>query len=148
MNLSGLLHVNINCSNFERSREFYEMLGYQLLMPVPERGEGDVAAAVGMHEYTVRGALMKHRDGSVIDLLEWREPADDSAPYAALNHLGLARLAFRTSDIDADIVQLRAAGVEFLSSGPGEVAGPRGMATRFICFSDPDGTILELVEMP
>ena len=29
MNISGLVHVNINCSDFERSRAFYEALGYE-----------------------------------------------------------------------------------------------------------------------
>ena len=148
MTISGLLHVNINCSDFERSRAFYEMLGFELLMPVPEVGEGEVAAAVGMTAYRLRGALMKHRDGSLIDLLEWREPADDAPPYAALNHLGLARVALQSTDIDADIGRLRAAGVEFLTAQPATVAGPDGMSSRFICFTDPDGTVLELVELP
>ncbi len=148
MTISGLLHVNINCSDFERSRAFYEMLGFAVLMPVPEEGEGEVAAAVGMPAYRLRGALMKHRDGSLIDLLEWQEPADAAPPYAALNHLGLARVALKTTDIEADISRLRAAGVEFLTAQPATVEGPGGMVSRFICFTDPDGTVLELVELP
>ena len=46
-----------------------------------------------------------------------------------------------------DIATLIGAGVEFLSEGPAEVAGPKGSQVRFICFKDPDGTVLELVEM-
>ena len=52
-----------------------------------------------------------------------------------------------TTDIDADIAQLQAAGVLFLSAEPGAVAGPNGTTTRYICFRDPDGTVLELVDM-
>lgn len=147
MNVTGVLHTNINCSDFERSQQFYEMLGFRVIMPVLPDGSGDVAAAVGMASYEVRGALMRHRDGSVIDLLEWRTPRDELPPYERLNHLGLARLALITRDIEADIAELAAAGVEFLSAKPGQVAGPDGGATRFICFRDPDGTVLELVEM-
>jgi catechol 2,3-dioxygenase-like lactoylglutathione lyase family enzyme len=147
MNVTGLLHININCSDFDRSRKFYEMLGFKVLMPVLPEGSGDVAAAVGMTSYTLRGALMKHRDGSVIDLLEWQEPGDATPPYERLNHLGLGRIAFVTTNIEADIEFLRAAGVEFLSAGPAAVAGPAGSTTRFICFRDPDGTVLELVDM-
>ena len=147
MNITGLLHININCSNFERSQKFYEMLGFKVLMPVQPDGSGDVAAAVGMDAYTVRGALMKHPDGSVIDLLEWQDPVDEQPPYEQLNHLGLGRIAFITSDIDEDITQLRAAGAEFLSASPASVPGPRGSTTKFICFKDPDGTVLELVDM-
>jgi catechol 2,3-dioxygenase-like lactoylglutathione lyase family enzyme len=147
MNVTGILHVNINCSDFERSRRFYEMLGFRVIMDVEPNGGADVAAAVGMAPYVVRGALMKHRDGSVIDLLEWRDPRDERPPYDGLNHLGIARVALVTTDIEADMAVLTAAGVEFLSSGPASVEGPAGRTTRFICFRDPDGTVLELVEM-
>jgi catechol 2,3-dioxygenase-like lactoylglutathione lyase family enzyme len=148
MNISGLLHVNINCSDFKRSQAFYELLGFEVLMPVPPDGTGDVAAAVGFDTYRLRGALMKHRDGSVIDLLEWQQPADIDPPYKALNHLGLGRIALTTTDIAADTAELRALGVEFLSEAPATVAGPGGRDTHFICFKDPDGTVLELVQMP
>jgi catechol 2,3-dioxygenase-like lactoylglutathione lyase family enzyme len=147
VNITGLLHVNINCSDFERSQAFYEMLGFKILMPVPPEGAGDVAAAVGMTHYTVRGALMKHPNGFVIDLLQWQDPADQRPPYDGLNHLGLGRIAFTTDDIDADIELLRSHGVEFLSAAPASVPGPRGSTTRFICFRDPDGSVLELVDM-
>jgi catechol 2,3-dioxygenase-like lactoylglutathione lyase family enzyme len=147
MNITGLLHININCSDFERSRRFYEMLGFKLLMPIQPEGSGDVAAAVGMRSYRVRGALMKRKDGCVIDLLEWQEPLDSSPPYSALNHLGLARVAFLTDDIEADIKTLRAAGVDLLTEQPAQVPARGGGTTRFICFRDPDGTVLELVQM-
>lgn len=147
MNITGLLHVNINCSDLDRSQAFYEMLGFRMLMPVAPEGSGDVAAAVGMTSYTVRGALMKHPSGFVIDLLEWQEPRDQRPPYDALNHLGLGRIAFTTNNVDADIEHLRAQGVEFLSTAPAAVPGHKGNTVRFICFRDPDGTVLELVDM-
>jgi catechol 2,3-dioxygenase-like lactoylglutathione lyase family enzyme len=147
LHLTGVLHVNINCSDFERSRAFYEMLGFRVLMDVEQNASPQAAAAVGMESYAVRGALMAHRDGSVIDLLEWREPRDERPPYDRLNHLGLARIAFTTTDIMADIARLTDAGVQFLSEAPAEVPDPLGGTTRFICFEDPDGTVLELVQM-
>lgn len=147
MNITGLLHININCRDFERSKRFYEMLGFKVIMPVAPSGSGDVAAAVGMQSYVIRGALMKHRSGTVIDLLEWQEPHDDSAPYAEMNHPGIARIAFTSVNIDADMRTLQDAGVAFLSAVPASVPGPKGTPVRFICFKDPDGTVLELVDM-
>ncbi|MCO4748337.1 MAG: VOC family protein [Proteobacteria bacterium] len=147
MAISGVLHVNINCSDFERSRAFYEKLGFRVLMEVEQDGTADVAKAVGLPPYKVKGALMALGDGSVIDLLEWQDPHDPSPPYAQLNHVGLARIAFATSDIEADIARLKADGVTFLSEEPAEVPDPLGGTTRFICFTDPDGTVLELIEM-
>ena len=97
MNLRGMFHVNINCSNYEKSREFYAMLGYKVMWEVPEKGSPEVSAAVGMPPYTVRGALLALEgvpNAPLIDLLQWRVPRDPAAPYAHLYHLGIARICF------------------------------------------------------
>ena len=136
MSITGMVHVNINCSDFERSRAFYEDLGFEILAPV------------GMPPYRVRGALMSLRDARVplvIDLLEWVEPRDTSKPYEHLYHLGIARIALASSDLDADMKRLEERGVEFVSA-PAEVTLEGGRSSRFVCFYDPDGTVLELVE--
>lgn len=147
MNIAGLLHININCSDFERSKAFYELLGFREIMPVTPDGEGDEAAAVGMPRYRVRGALMKHPSRVIIDLLEWQEPRVEAQPYASLAHPGIARVALISTSLDDDINTLVKAGVTLLSAQPAEVVGPRGSKVRFICFRDPDGTVLELVEL-
>jgi len=146
MNISGMVHVNINCSDFDRSREFYESLGFKLLVMVPERNTPEVAAAVGMPPYHVKGGLMLLPGSTtMIDLLEWKEPHDDAPPYPHLYHLGLGRIAFSTTDLDADVATLKSRGVEFLSE-PVTVHMGGARSSRFVCFKDPDGTILELVE--
>jgi catechol 2,3-dioxygenase-like lactoylglutathione lyase family enzyme len=147
LHVTGVLHVNVNCSDFERSRRFYERLGFQKIMDVAPEGQGPVAAAVGMQHYLVRGALLAHRDGATLDLLEWRDPRDPSPPREGLNQLGIARIALTTTNLEHDVEALRAEGVRFLSEHPGEVSDPVGGTTRFICFQDPDGTVLELVEL-
>ena len=82
---------------------------------------------------------------TAVDLLEWQDPQDGEAPYPHLYHLGLARVALVTSDMDADTATLKEAGVEFISE-PVSLAGPTGDPVRFVCFKDPDGTVLELVQ--
>ncbi len=146
MNISGMAHVNINCSDFARSRAFYEALGFRLVWQVdgPPAGPG-VAAAVGFDDYRIKGGLMQLEGTAVvIDLLEWSEPRDAAPPYPNLNHLGLARIALLTSDLDADVAELRAMDVEFISD-PVSISGPTGPPVRFVCFKDPDGTVVELV---
>jgi catechol 2,3-dioxygenase-like lactoylglutathione lyase family enzyme len=147
MNIKGLLHININCTDFDRSRRFYERLGFEEIMTVAPEGSGTVARAVGLEQYRVRGALMKHPSRVIIDLLEWQQPSFGAAENPHVAQPGLARIAFITSDIDADVTSLAALGVEFLSDQPGTVTGPKGTPVRFICFRDPDGALLELVEM-
>jgi len=148
MNVTGMLHVNVNCSDFDRSLAFYRRLGFDVVWEVPETNTPEVAAAVGMPPYRVRGALLALRGGgatTLIDLLEWKHPRDESAPYPHLYHLGIARIALTTSDLEADVAELEAAGIEPMSA-PARVVGANGSASRFVCFEDPDGTVLELVE--
>ena len=149
MAITGLLHVNINCSDFERSRAFYEVLGFEHFLAVAPTSTPEVAAAVGMPPYEVRGALMILRGKGqpvMLDLLEWRDPRDDSPPYPHLYHLGIARIAFATDDLDAEMARLKAHEVEFLSEPATVAITGAPVISRFVCFRDPDGTILELVQ--
>ncbi|MDH4146765.1 MAG: VOC family protein [Acidimicrobiia bacterium] len=148
MRLTGFVHANVNCSDFEVSRAFYERLGFEVVWEVPRDGGADVAAAVGMEPYRVRGAVMAlggDPRSTMIDLLEWQRPNDAEPPYPHLYHLGIARLAFSTADLAADVAALEAAGVTFVGP-PVRIAGPTGDGVSFVCFHDPDGTVLELVE--
>ena len=148
MHLQGLVHININCSDYDRSRAFYEALGFELFLQVPATNTTQVARAVGFEKYQLRGGLFRLRGASsplVIDLLEWREPRDEEPPYPQLNHLGLARIALATSNLDADLDQLRTRGVEIVGE-PATVVWDGRASSRFVCFKDPDGTVLELVE--
>ena len=148
MAIAGLVHVNINCRDYDRSRAFYEMLGFTESWRVPETNTREVAAAVGMPPYRVKGALMVLKDASpplTIDLLEWLQPRDEAPPYPHLYHRGIARVALASTDLDGDMARLRDAGVEFISE-PAAMPPSSGSTTRFVCFYDPDGTVLELVE--
>jgi catechol 2,3-dioxygenase-like lactoylglutathione lyase family enzyme len=143
-----MVHFNVNCSDYDRSRAFYEVLGFREVWRVPERNTREVAAAVGMPPYRVKGALLALEGVTppvVIDLLEWQEPRDDSPPYPHLYHYGIARVAFATNDLDGDMKKLAAAGAVFISE-PAQMPEGSGSRARFVCFRDPDGTVLELVE--
>ena len=148
MNITRMVHININCSDYDRSKAFYEMLGFEEFWQVPETNTAEVAAAVGMKPYKVTGALFALKDASpplVIDLLQWKDPSDNEAPYSHLYHTGLARIALMSSDLDADLQFLEAQGVEIVGP-PARVSMGNGHGSRFFCFKDPDGTYLELVE--
>ena len=148
MNIEGMVHVNINCTNYARSKTFYQMLGFEEVWQVPATNSAEVNAAVGMSDYRVTGAIMKLKGvepAVLIDLLQWHEPEDQSPPYDNLYRPGLARLALRTSDLQADYDYLVCHGVEVLSP-PATVYASANRGSRFFCFKDPDGTFLELVE--
>ena len=118
MNITGMVHVNINCSSYERSKLFYKMLGFEEVWVVPKTNTPEVNAAVGMEDYRVNGAILALKDSTppvLIDLLEWEKPRDNSPPYPNLYRPGLERLALRTADIRADYEFLKKEGVEILS---------------------------------
>jgi catechol 2,3-dioxygenase-like lactoylglutathione lyase family enzyme len=81
--------------------------------------------------------------GEFLTLVE----AQGAAPASA-NTVGIWRMALATEDIEADVDWLRGAGVP-CRTGPVELGmGPGLPSVRFMLFSDPDGTTLELIERP
>jgi catechol 2,3-dioxygenase-like lactoylglutathione lyase family enzyme len=81
--------------------------------------------------------------GEFVTLVEGGGAAPPSA-----NTVGIWRMALATDDIEADVDWLRRAGVP-CRSGPVELSmGPGMPSVRFMLFSDPDGTTLELIERP
>ena len=84
-------------------------------------------------------------DGSGIELVQWIKHYDASPPYPLpINHYGINRLAYATSDLEADVAALKAQGVEFISPIAPCCSGPAS-TSDIIGFFDPNGTILELV---
>lgn len=56
-------------------------------------------------------------------------------------------MALATNDLDGDMAKPEAAGAEFISA-PAQMPASSGVRSRFVCFRDPDGTVLELLENP
>lgn len=141
-----ILHANVNCSDFVRSKSFYQLLGFVPRIETDVNVESEEeAAGLNMPPYRLHAAPMGLSDGYVIDLIQWIDPYDPEPPYAQINHLGLSRLSLLTTDLDADMVTLAAAGVAF-SSDPVTIDRPVA-GSRVVYFRDPDGTLIELVEL-
>lgn len=148
--ISSLGAVAINVSDYTRSSAWYQMLGYEESRKLPITESAEVARAMGFNEpwEIVGGEVTQTQDGSTLELVEWRSPRDLSPPYPLpVNHLGMHRMAFSTSDIKADVVTLREQGVRFVSPITPCCSGDDSWGA-IIAFIDPDGTVLELVEQP
>lgn len=138
-----IYHVNVNCTDFERSLAFYKMLGFKDHI---DFGEGGVDG-LGFDRCRMKARLLSLGDdprATVIDLIEWTEPKTEGAPYPHLAHTGIARICFRIKHLDDAYQELLEKGVEFLSPPIEETLG--GFKQKFVCFKDPDGTILEFLE--
>jgi catechol 2,3-dioxygenase-like lactoylglutathione lyase family enzyme len=150
--LLSVMHVNVNCSDLERSLRFYrEIVGLEALThtnPVPQDGAGfGLSGQVRWDAHLLHDA--RGMAAPAVDLLEWKEPGPVGQPYPVANHLGLVRLCFAVPELDALHARLTKAGVP-CHAAPREVVidPPSGLAARFFCCSDPDGTCIEFLEQP
>lgn len=142
--------VNVNVSDLERSGAWYQMLGFARgVVPLTPPDLAEAKALGFSGPVSLQGEAVTHRvDGSVLELVQWLEPFDASAPYdLPVNHLGIHRMAFATSDIEADVATLVAQGVTLVSPITPCCSGDDSWGS-IVAFEDPDGTILELVEQP
>jgi glyoxylase I family protein len=155
--IKSLFHVNINVKDFDRSMAFYQMLGFK---QVVNAGDGHVPQydeAFRIPNNHGRAALLRLGDDpqcTYVDLIEWKTPLTEGEPYPNLYHAGIARIALLTTDIHRVYEDLKAKGIQFFSE-PKTLQIERGSPRRFfgdrvsfVCFTDPDGTVIELIDFP
>jgi glyoxylase I family protein len=125
MTFTGIHHVAIICSDYGRSKHFYTEI---LRLPViaetfrPERNSFKLDLALP--------------GGCQIELFSFPDPpARPSRPEAC----GLRHLALKVTDLDADVRELTARGIDVEAI---RVDGLTGR--RFTFFADPDGLPIEL----
>ncbi len=152
---SGIIHVNVNCTNLEKSIAFYEALGFHIRDNMDtERARkagcdttGDGLGIPGQVESRARlMALGDGAQGIFLDLIEWTSPKTEGRAYEKLNHAGIARVALKCEDVRAAYQELKAKGFTFLSE-PREAHFPKWFVVFVTCL-DPDGTAVELVQGP
>lgn len=142
--------VTINVSDYTASAAWYRLLGFEHVADLSSNGSQDVARAMGFSApIEIVGGRFKHvSDGSEIELIQWLEPFDPTPPYPVpINHIGIHRMAFSTSDIESDVALLQAQGVEMISPITPCCSGEDSWG-GIVAFYDPDGVIMELVEQP
>jgi catechol 2,3-dioxygenase-like lactoylglutathione lyase family enzyme len=146
--IQGIFHININVTDFERSLEFYQMLGFRVVADLGEGGSQALNAGLRIPDGRGRAALLmlgEDPHATRIDLIEWKNPKTAGQAYPHLYHVGMARLALKTKNLPQVYEDLKARGVEFFSE-PQELNLPNQGRASFVCFTDPDGTILELID--
>jgi len=144
--IEGIFHVNVNCSNLDRSLAFYKILGFRVVQDMPSAGGRKLDQGMGLSKVRARGALMAIGDEkrrTLLDLIEWENPKTEGKTYPHLAHMGICRLALRTPNVSKVYEELKSKGVEFVSEPQVFESG-----VAFVCFRDPDGTFLELINLP
>jgi len=149
----GIYHLNVNVTNFERSLAFYELLGFKIVRDLGEAGNKYIERALRMpHPAVGRAALLQCGDdkrSTRLDLIEWKSPKAEGKPYPHLWHVGMARIALVTDRLQELCDKVKSAnmsGVEFFSEPQVIPRGDGKGSDSFVCFTDPDGTVVELIQ--
>ncbi len=143
-----IFHVNVNCSDLERSRRFYaDGLGLVAgAHTAPTTTQPGTAFGLDRARWDA-WILLGHRgyDGGAIDLLEWQEPTPTGAPPASLFDRGYQRFGLSVVDLDAAVARVEAlGGAAWSAPQTHTLAG--GHTVRLLMVNDPDGTAIELIE--
>ena len=143
--------VVVNCSDLDRSVEFYEqVLGFAPRARFAPGPRDETALGLGPDAEWEMAYLDDPRGNGTfaIDLVQWHRPEPVGAPSSEANRVGPFRLALLTDDIDRDHAALVEAGVACLREPTVLDMGPGIPSLRAVLFPDPDGTMLELIEAP
>lgn len=149
-----MVHANICVRDMDRSVPFYEMLGFEKFADQIFAEGAGVWRGLGLDSNRrFRAVFMKipgDKPVPFLDIIQFLDRPTAGEAYPALDHVGIARLCFEVPDIDAAARHLADHGVEFVGPvSPYETAAgvrPEGVEARFVCFRDPDGTVIEYAQ--
>jgi len=136
-------HVGICVSDPERSTAFYrDGLGFSEARELAVEGEA-AATLLRLSEVKLRAVYLE-RDGVCIELLHYADPGVvGSSQPREMNRLGLTHLSLVVDDLDAALARLEDCGATTLQET--RIEDP-GLRARAAFVTDPDGTLIELVE--
>ena len=148
--LRSMFHVNINCSDLEKSAAWYESIGFKKVYRFDFAGEADSSyAGNGVTGYTehIGPCVMFIGDDPRqvrLDLMQWVVPAPpEHAPPLAWQ-VGVPRICVWARNIDAMYEDLSAKGIVFEAPPAGPF--PERAIERVLYTRDPDGLIVEFLE--
>ena len=128
--IESIFHMNVNVTNFERSIEFYKLLGFHVIRDLGEVGNEKLNEGLRMPNGRGRAVLMILGDNpraTRLDLIEWKNPKTEGQAHPNLWHAGICRIALRTRTLQKDYEELKP---RASSSGPSPRCSASGTAGR------------------
>ena len=141
-------HTGITVSNLEHSLAFWrDVLGFEYSHSAHQTGER-VEQITGVKGSELKLAVLKTPGGHKIELLEYLAPDDrrqknDRRPC----DLGHMHVALLVDDLDTILERLSATGWKVAGEPQALAVGPNA-GKRVVYVRDPDGTTIELMQMP
>ncbi|MEC9344825.1 MAG: VOC family protein [Pseudomonadota bacterium] len=158
LDTTQVFHININCTDLERSLAFYRLLGFREVIdfnaaadgaaPSDVLGDPVLGPALGLPANAQARARMLMLGGNPrcarLDLIQWIEPKAEGSALPHLACVGVARICFRVRDVDDAWRQMRDAGAEPFTEPV--LISMGGSRQKFFCAKDPDGIVVEFME--
>jgi glyoxylase I family protein len=137
-------HLGICVSSLAVSVPFYrDLLGFRALTQVDVKG-ADADKLLGLSGVD-QTTVFVERDGVRLALFEFRSPKSPAPRVRTMNEPGMAAIMLRVDDLDATLSKIRAASVCVLDETRTDYPE---YGSRLVFVLDPDGTLIELVEIP
>ena len=155
-NALQIFHININCTDFERSRRFYEGIGFRLVLDfdAPQAGGRRSFAEIGLGpvlglpaDLEGRACLMQLGDehrATRLDLIEWKRPVLAARRRSSMAEPGVARICLKVKDCAQLYDHVTAEG-HVVYSPPTRIA-MGGSPFLVFCCEDPDGVVIEFMQ--
>ncbi|MBN3869151.1 VOC family protein [Nostoc sp. JL33] len=127
MKTTGIHHVAIICSDYDRSKAFYvETLGFSIIQETfrAQRNSYKLDLRVG--------------ENAQIELFSFPNPPERASKPEAC---GLRHIAFQVDDVEQTVFYLKSKGLEVENIRVDEITGK-----KFTFFKDPDNLPLEIYE--
>ena len=141
--MKAIRHIGIVVSDLEKALRFYrDLLGLKIVKEIDESGEY-IDKISSLKDVLVRTVKMAADDGHLIELLYYKSHPKRPNKNRAINEIGCSHVAFAVEDIEALYQRLKKEGIFFIA--PPQYS-PDGYAKVTFC-KDPDGTLIELVEV-
>jgi catechol 2,3-dioxygenase-like lactoylglutathione lyase family enzyme len=147
--IHGIHHPALATGQLDRMVDFYcEALGFELVYRSAwEKGSVEVDDLVGLPDSAARTAML--RSGTVfLEMFEYSSPPGRPGdPDRPVSDHGYTHVCLWVSDIDAEYERLCAAGMRFHCAPNPAPDPPRRGAVRATYGRDPDGNVIELLEL-
>jgi glyoxylase I family protein len=154
INTLQIFHININCTDFDRSLAFYELIGFRPLLDFDADrdtrtfGERGIGRILGLPDDAAGRAMLltlgDNPRSTRLDLIEWMQPKSKPRKRDDLTQLGFARICLKVKSCDVVYQRLLAAGIE--SYTPPTRIELAGSYQVVFCCEDPDGTVIEFMQ--
>lgn len=147
-NITGFMHVNVNCTDLVRARAFYEdalglVVGAHTKPDAPQPGGAFGLDGDALWDAYVLDDPRGMGVAASLDLLRWERPAPCGTPPGFAPSPGIHRVEYAVPSLDATLPRVAAAGRAVLPAATVQ----RGAAQARVAWAlDPDGSAIELVE--